>query len=460
MTLGLLCLLFFTRASEAGINMPAHFTDHMVLQQNSSVPIWGWSACSEVITICGSWNNIPVKSCSDNHAAWAAELQTPPAGGPYSIVIWGESDTLIIKDVLIGEVWLASGQSNMEWSLAQLDQAKQDIDEADYPSIRLFQVEKRSAVFPQQDVKGQWISCSPASVANFSAVAYFFARRLQEELNIPIGVIHSSWGGTGAEVWVNAEVIEGDQELMDASELVPEIAFGPRDPGACYNAMIAPLIPFRIAGTIWYQGESNRNNYFVYEKLFSTLIKDWRGAWKYDFPFYYVQIAPFNYSEPRLGLKIREAQFSCRSIPNTGMVLTSDIGDINLIHPPNKEGVGDRLANLALALTYHLDSIPYSGPVYKQMMAEKNSIRIYFDHADSGLVSKDGKLTHFQIAGEDQVFMDADASIEGSTVVVSSRRIKKPVAVRFAWSNIAEPNLFNTKGLPSSCFRTDNWDGK
>ena len=199
----LLCLLLFANDADARINLPSLFADHMVLQQQTSVPIWGWAACSEEITICGSWNNIPVKSSSDNHASWEALLQTPQAGGPYSILIYGENDSLVINDVLIGEVWLASGQSNMEWPMAKLEMAKEEIDEANNPSIRLFQVEKRTAAFPQQDVKGQWRICTPASVEDFSAVAYYFARKLQQELNVPIGVINSSWGGTGAEVWVN-----------------------------------------------------------------------------------------------------------------------------------------------------------------------------------------------------------------------------------------------------------------
>ena len=453
----LVSVLLLAAQAEAKINLPAHFSHHMVLQQNSSVPIWGWAACSEEITISPSWNNTPVTTCSNNQASWTAELATPPAGGPYSIMIRGERDSLLIRDVLVGEVWLASGQSNMEWSAAKLEMAQEEIDEANFPSIRLFQVEKRTAAFPQQDVKGQWKVCTPSSMKDFSAVAYYFARKLHKELNVPIGVILSSWGGTGAEVWLNSEVLSEDQELMEAAKLVPKNAFGPNDPGVAYNSMIAPLIPFRIAGTIWYQGESNRHNHFVYEKLFCTLMKDWREEWGSNFPFYYVQIAPFSYDTPLVGVKIREAQLNCLSLPNTGMVVTSDIGDIELIHPPNKKDVGLRLANWALARTYHFEDIAYSGPLYREMKIEGSRVRVLFDHAKNGLVCRGQELTNFQIAGRDSVFVDAKAVIEGGSVMVFSPEIQNPKAVRFAWSNIAEPNLFNKEGLPASCFCSDNW---
>lgn len=437
--------------------MPTHFADHMVLQQNSSLPIWGWSACSEELTIKGSWNNIPVTTFSNNQAYWTAELQTPKAGGPYNILICGENDSLIIKDVLVGEVWLASGQSNMEWSAAKLEMSKDEIDKANFPSIRLFQVEKRTAEYPQQDLKGQWTLCTPAFMQEFSAVAYYFARKLHRELNVPIGVIHSSWGGTGAEVWIDSEVLTGDNELMEASALVPENAFGPKEPGLAFNAMIAPLIPFRIAGTIWYQGESNRSNHFVYEKLFSTLMNDWREEWGREFPFYYVQIAPFKYNTPLVGVEIREAQRNCLSVPNTGMVVCSDIADIDLIHPPNKEEVGQRLANWALAKTYLFENIAYSGPLYRKIEIEGSRIRVHFDHAENGLICRGKALTYFQIAGNDRVFVNAKAVINGGSVIVFADDIKNPKEVRFAWSNIAEPNLFNREGLPASCFRSDNW---
>lgn len=331
------------------------------------------------------------------------------------------------QGLLIGEVWLASGQLNMEWPVAKLDLAKEEIQEANFPSIRLFQVEKRTAAFPQQDVKGQWRVCTSASMQNFSAVAFYFASKLQQELNVPIGVINSSWGGTGAEVWVNPEVL------------------------------IAPLTPFGIAGAIWYQGESNRSNHFVYQKLFSTLIQDWREEWGFNFPYYYVQIAPFNYHTPQVGLKIREAQQKCLSVPNTGMVVTSDIGDVENIHPANKKDVGQRLANWALARTYHFEDLTYSGPQYREMSIEGSRISVGFDHAENGLICRGNRLTDFQIAGKDRVFVDAKAIVNGGSVIVFADDIPHPKAVRFAWSNTAEPNLFSHEGLPASCFRTDNW---
>ncbi|MFH0756962.1 MAG: sialate O-acetylesterase [Bacteroidota bacterium] len=444
----------------ANINLPAFFADHMVLQQNTSVFIWGWGDTNEELTVSCSWDSAIVTTTVNNHASWKVELKTPSAGGPFEIVLRQRDDSLIIGDVLIGEVWLASGQSNMEMTLIQLDSLKKEISGATFPNIRLFQSTKRTAESPQVDLQGEWKPCEPSSAEGFSAVAYFFARELNQKLQIPIGIINSSWGGTGAEVWVNPSVLYGDTELIEAIKMIPENPFGPVDIGTVYHAMIAPLIPLRIAGVIWYQGESNRTNYYVYEKLFKCLIHNWRFEWNHEFPFYFVQITPFNYNEPLVGLMIREAQFNCLTVPNTGMVVTSDIGNVNNAHPLNKKDVGIRLANWALAKTYHQDGIAYSGPLYRAMRIEGTKIRIFFDHSETGLVSRGGALTHFQIAGEDRIFIDAEAEIDGNTVVVNSQEIKKPISVRFAWSNTAEPNLFNMDGLPASCFRTDSWDRK
>lgn len=453
-------LILWPQLVIARINLPSFFADHMVLQQNSTVPIWGWGETNMELAVSCSWDSVMVTTMVDNHAKWKLEVKTPPAGGPYDIIMWQADDTLFLEDVLIGEVWLASGQSNMEWPLYKSDSSEKEIAEANFPLIRLYQSTKRTAIGPQIDLEGEWQECSPASSRDFSAVAYFFARELHQKLKIPIGIINSSWGGTGAEVWVKPSLILEDREFVQAAKLIPENPYGPVEPGIVYNAMIAPLIPFRIAGVIWYQGESNRHNYFIYERLFSNLIRSWREEWNYEFPFYYVQIAPYNYNEPLVGLMIRAAQFNCLSVPNTGMVVTSDIGNINNIHPKNKKDVGKRLANWALAKTYKLDGIAYSGPIYRQMKIEGNKIRIFFDHSEHGLVSRGGELTHFQIAGEDRIFVSARAIIDGNTVLVSARGIKRPKAVRFAWSNTAEPNLFNRDGLPASCFRTDSWDMK
>jgi sialate O-acetylesterase len=429
----------------------------MVLQQNSDVTIWGWAKPLEQVTVIGSWDRQAVQTTANNHANWQVKLKTPGAGGPYTLIVMGYN-TIVLEDVLIGEVWLCSGRSNMEWSAsAGIDNGAQEIQNANYPAIRFFQVAYRSATAPQQDCDGQWTACAPQTMSNFSAVAYFFGRELYTHLNVPIGLINNSWGGTPAEAWMNPKVVLQNEEFASAAARYKDVAWCPMEPGSAYHAMIAPLIPFQIAGVIWYQGETNTLNPIEYRSLFPALIKSWRAEWGKDFPFYYVQIAPYNYGDQPKGVLLRESQLMTMSVPNTGMVVTSDIGNIKDIHPRNKVDVGERLANWALAQTYGKKGISFSGPVYRKMEIQGNSIRLFFDHVDQGLVCKGKKLTLFQIAGKDQVFVDADAKIDGATIRVHSASVKNPVAVRFAWSNTAEPNLFNKEGLPASCFRTDDW---
>ena len=341
-----------------------------------------------------------------------------------------------------------------------LENAKEEIRKANYPEIRFFNISHKTAAAPQINVEGQWEKCSPESMANFSSVAYFFGREIHNELNVPVGLINSSWGGTPAEIWIKANIILQDKELSEAAAKLPQDVWGPKDPGLAYNAMIAPLIPFHIAGVLWYQGESNTVSPLEYTKLLTTLIQSWRKEWGYEFPFYYVQIAPFNDLNPYVRVLVRDAQRLAMKNPKTGMVVISDIADVNDEHPKNKKDVGLRLAYWALNKTYGKKDIPYSGPVYKEMQTERNKIRVFFDYAENGLVCKGDKLTDFEIAGEDKNFVKADAKIENNTVVVSSPKVKNPVAVRFAWSNTAQPNLFNTEGFPTSCFRTDNWEIK
>jgi len=441
----------------AKIWTPSVTADGMVLQQNDTVTIWGWTTESiEAITVTGSWNNVSVTE-NAFRCEWSVRLATPKAGGPYTISIKGHEE-LIISDVLIGEVWLASGQSNMEWNAIRgFDNAKEEVANANYPNIRLFHVPKHQSESLQQDTPGEWEKCTPESMKTFSATAYFFARNLHQKLDVPIGIINSSWGGTPAEVWVAEKVVNEDLELVEAQKVLVDNKWKKYNPAMMYNAMIAPLIPFTIAGVIWYQGESNRKAPHSYTKLFSKLIMDWRAKWGYNFPFYFVQIAPFNYKEKDTGVLIREAQLKTLAVPNTGMVVVSDIGNINNIHPGNKQDVGKRLANWALAKAYGKSGIAYSGPLYREMTKDGDKIYIHFDYAQSGLMVKGDKLTHFEIAGTDQVFVNAKAKIEGNTIKVWNKEIKNPVAVRFAWDNIAEPNLFNKDGLPASAFRTDTW---
>lgn len=451
----IIAILFVLPAlTYAKIWTPSIITDNMVLQQKDSVAIWGWTTQTiEKITVTGSWNGKSV-STKAFHGKWFVKLATPQAGGPYTVSIKGHEE-VTIKNVMIGEVWLASGQSNMEWNSERgFNNAKEEVKNANYPNIRLFHIPKHQAATIQQDTPGEWRECTPESMKKFSAVAYFFSRKLHKDLNVPIGIINSSWGGTPAEVWVEKEVVTRDPELVEANKNQPKQNWKSNEPGFMYNSMIAPIVPFKIAGTIWYQGESNRRAAKSYTKLFTALINNWRGLWGYEFPFYYVQIAPFKYKEKDAGVQIREAQMETMKVPNTGMVVVSDIGNINNIHPGNKQDVGKRLANWALAKTYNKEGITYCGPIYRSMEVKKRKIIIHFDYAESGLMAKGGDLTHFEIAGEDGIYVKAKAKIKGSTVKVWNKKVKKPVSVRFAWDNIAEPNLFNKEGLPASAFRT------
>lgn len=449
-----------TTSASAKVTLPALFNDHMVLQQSSEVIIWGWAKPLEEVTVVGSWDSIAVKTKTDNHANWLVKLNTPAAGGPYTVTIIGYN-TLILEDVLIGEVWLCSGQSNMEWSAgAGIDNAAEEIQNANYPSIRFFQVTHRSADAPQLDLDGQWTACTPQTMKGFSAVAYFFGRDLHTNLNVPIGLINSSWGGTPAETWMNPSAVSAEEELARAAAKLTEVPWCPVKPGSAYHAMLAPLIPYLIAGAIWYQGEANVGSAFEYRRLLPALIANWRNEWGKDFSFYYVQIAPFNYGKPFEGVLLRESQLKSMSVPNTGMVVISDIGNVEDIHPRNKIDVGKRLANWALARTYGKEGIAFSGPIYREMKIEGDKIRLFFDFAEKGLLCKGKALTDFQIAGSDKEFVEAEGKIDASTVIVHASAVKNPAAVRFAWSNTAEPNLFNKEGLPASCVRTDDWEVK
>lgn len=446
--------LLFLFSLKAEVRLPAIFGDHMVLQQHTSAKIWGWGNPMEEITLSSSWDGASYTAEADSYGNWSINLQTPAAGGPYEISIKG-NNTLKIGDILIGEVWLGSGQSNMEWSASHgFDNAEQEVAKASHGEIRFFQVGKRSADSPQLDLEGRWEVCTPESMRQFSAIGYFFARELQETLDIPVGIINSSWGGTPAETWINPMVIRNDPVLEAAAKKIKPMPWCPEGPGQTYNSMIAPIIPYPIAGVIWYQGETNTANPESYSAMFTALIENWRGEWKRDFPFYYVQIAPYKYEVPEVGVLVREAQLQTLKVPRTGMVVISDIGNIEDIHPRNKLDVGKRLANLALAKTYGIEGIAYSGPVYKGLEVEGSSLRVLFDHAGNGLVARSGPLTHFEIAGTDGVFIAARARIDKNSILVSSPRVKSPRAVRFAWSNTAEPNLFNSEGLPASSFRS------
>jgi sialate O-acetylesterase len=627
----------------ADVRLPSIIGDDMVLQQNTDVPIWGWSNPGEAVVVQVSWLTSPVTAKADQQGTWTINLKTPQAGGPHTITIKGEN-TVILKNVMVGEVWICAGQSNMEMGIGAVDNSEQEIKAANYPNIRLFRFKRIISAEPVRQTDGKWYLCSPENIssqgdwAGFSAAGYFFGREIHKDLNVPIGLIQVAWGGTPAEAWMSKETLLLDPDFEPIAKKIPQnyspeeirkseqeqeqwfkrlnasdpgekagwmnpdmneqgwktmqlpqtwestglwldgvvwfrknvtipsawvgkeliLDLGPIDdkdttwvngkevgqtnswnanreyripsslisseknviavrvfdsggqggiygaanqlklypaggsaekdislagdwlykvsidpgtkpelkgqnpnkPTVLYNGMVTPLIPYGIRGVVWYQGESNCERAFQYRKLFPALINNWRTVWKQgDFPFYYVQIAPFNsWYKPFECAELCEAQLMALSVPNTGMAVTSDIGNLSDVHPKNKQDVGKRLALWALAKTYGHD-IVYSGPLYKSMRVEDDKIRIFFNYSDGGLMIKGTRLTCFTIAGSDRKFVEAQAVIDGNTVVVSSDKVKQPVAVRFAWSNTDEPNLFNKAGLPASLFRTDDWPG-
>jgi len=443
----------------AAIRLPNIIGSHMVLQQKSTVKIWGWAAPAEKVIIKTSWDNKTYEATTSNGAKWVSNIQTPTAGGPYQITI-SASNTIVLEDVLIGEVWVCGGQSNMEWSGDQ--SLKETLDEAPNAtntSIHFFYVAKSTSDFPQDNLEGKWMVCSPEEMKHFSAIGYFFGGNLNQTLHYPIGLINSNWGGTPAETWTPEYVINNVAIIKKGADSLTAADEWPHITSKAYNAMIFPLTNYSIAGVIWYQGESNTNTHFAYEKLFTGMIDAWRHHWNQNFPFYFVQIAPFTYGNKNVGALLREAQTKAANHNGTGMVVITDlIPDTTNIHPTRKIEVAKRLSDLALNKTYGYTTIPCQSPIYQSHTIDKDKISIQFNNADNGLMAKGDIITSFEIASEDKIFLPALAKIIGNTIVVSNKNIKNPVAVRFAFNNTAMPNLFNKEGLPVNLFRTDNWE--
>ena len=502
--LSVVLLLASAGAALADIRLPAIIGDNMVLQQGQTISIWGWADPGEEVTVGVNWHNMKWGVTAGRNGKWVYKMNPPKAGGPYEMTLTGKN-TITIKNIMVGEVWICSGQSNMQWSVQASANPEKEIAAANYPNIRLFTVKREVAQEPKSDCTGSWTLCSPETVPGFSAVGYFFTRELHQKLGVPVGMIHTSWGGTPAEAWTRRGVLKSDTdfrpildrydeaikrypqaeeeyeqklaEWKQAAEKAkaegtnaprrPRAPFGPghpHTPAGLYNAMIAPLIPYGIQGAIWYQGESNASRAYQYRKLFPAMIKNWRKDWgQGDFPFLFVQLANFRAVQPDPNesdwAELREAQLMTLASPNTGMATIIDIGEANDIHPKNKQDVGKRLALWALAKTYGKE-LAYSGPVYKSMDVRGSQITLHFDHIGGGLVAGGGEpLKGFAIAGADRKFVWADAKIDDDTVVVSSDQVAEPVAVRYAWADNPVCNLYNKEGLPASPFRTDQWPG-
>ena len=462
LTLCVLCLALVSQ-TYSQVQLPSLFADHMVLQQNFEAPVWGWAAPGTSINIRADWTDKAIRVKADKEGKWMTKIQTPEAGGPYTLTI----NEHTLENVLIGEVWICSGQSNMQWALTQSENYQNELRYANQPDIRLFYVARDNADEPSRDCYGQWVSCDSTSAKTFSAVAYYFGKELHWELDIPIGLIHVSWGGSTAQAWINEQILASAPEGQYYIDLFKEqientrpgaLPRNHRSPSGLYNAMLKPLIPFGIKGAIWYQGESNRDRPDYYEAIVSLLIKNWRTEWNQgDFPFYFVQIAPYNYNEEDMGGFTRYAQRKTLKVPNTGMAVTMDIGNPDNIHPTNKRTVGKRLALWALTQDYGYKNLSYSGPLFESLEIKGGKAIISFTHTDGGLRAGGSPLTHFEIAGKDQIFYPAQAKIKGKKIVVSSKMVPEPLAVRFAFHNTDEPNLFNKAGLPASSFRTDDW---
>jgi len=457
--LTLVILSVFSMNMFGKITLPSVFSDNMVLQQNSKIAIWGWAGPGETIKIVASWNSKDtVKVKADNTSEWKTSIQTIGAGGPYSIKILG-SGNAELKNVMLGEVWICSGQSNMEMSVNwKLINGEEEASKANNPNIRIFHIQKIGAEYPQQTCNATWTMCTPETMRATSATGYFFARELQEKLHVPVGIIVSAWGGTPAEVWIEKSRIDNNPELSK-NRNNEHFEGWPGTAGVLYNSMIAPLAPYGIAGAIWYQGESNCGNYTIYSLLMKTLIENWRADFKKDFPFYLVQIAPYNYGDKGTSQYLREQQeMVTRIVPNTGMVVISDLVDnIKDIHPKNKLDVGKRLANYALAETYKQNISAYKSPAFQSMQVTKDKVRLTFSNVITGLKSTAKTPAQFLIAGEDKNFVPATAKMDGNNIVLSSKLVKTPVAVRFCFDNTSMPDVFSTEGLPLAPFRTDKW---
>ncbi|MCC9605815.1 9-O-acetylesterase [Blastopirellula sp. JC732] len=500
----LLALVAFSATPAAAeIRLPGFFGDHMVLQQEMPLPVWGWADPGQQVTVTLGGNK--ATATADAKGNWKVELPAMKAGGgPQKLTATSGDQTVTLSDILLGEVWLCSGQSNMEWTVQSSTNAGAEIAAANYPEIRQIKFNHLTSAAPQNDVSGTWQICSPQTAGGFTACGYFMARTLYKELNVPVGLINSSWGGTRIEPWTPPVGFAGVDELKDLSSMVqrrtpgtpentaltkghmaavekwladakakeaagqpipaspaapddlqPHVGAG--DPTAIYNSMIHPLIGLPFRGAIWYQGESNHGEGMLYKHKMDALITGWRKIWNMgDFPFFYVQIAPYMYGDekPEVLPIFWEAQAAALDIPNTGMVVINDVATLNDIHPPKKQEVGLRLANLALRDVYDKQDVVADGPTFKELKQEKGALRVVFDNVAGGLKSRDDQpLTDFEVIGVDSGWVKADARIDGDSVILTSKEIDQPVAMRFAWNKAAEPNLVNSAGLPTSAFR-------
>ncbi len=462
----LLCFCFLLNPAvycNADVKLPKCFSSHMVLQREMPINVWGWDAAGTQVTV--SFGETTVKATADDEGSWMVTLPAMKAGGPFEMKVSGSSE-VVLDDILMGDVWVCSGQSNMEWPVQASNDAKQEIANANHPNIRHIKVDRIPADSPQSDWKsGNWEVCSPQTAGSFTAVGYYFGRQLQAELNVPIGLVGTNWGGTRIEPWTPPVGFKSVAALASISDNLDNFpsknengAINHQTPLALYNSMIHPMIKMPIKGAIWYQGESNNGEGMLYRDKMEALISGWRKVWNQpEMPFYFVQLAPYRYGgdETRLA-EIWEAQTAVLKMPNTGMAITVDIGNVKDIHPRNKQDVGKRLALWALK-DYGKKELVYSGPIYEAAKTSGNKMEISFQFG-AGLATSDGSaVSDLLIAGADKQFFNAMSKIEGDKLVVWNESVAAPVAVRYAFDGRSEPNLVGSTKLPASPFRTDSW---
>lgn len=479
----------------AEVKLPNVLSSHAVLQRDSPIHIWGWSDPNETVTV--RFHDQTRSATANDLGRWSLWLMPEQAGGPYTLTAQGSS-TVTLSDILIGDVWVASGQSNMEMPLsgfpgnAVLKNGPQEIAQANLPTVRLLRIEKKSSYYPQNDVAATWTECTSQTAADFSAVAYFFGREINTREHVPIGLIDSTWGGTPVDSWISMDSIGSNAGLMpmfaswahftdklgdrdleiardkreddaaaQANKPKPEHSWHPDglswQPAGLYNGMIAPLVPYTIKGAIWYQGETNSDpeRAPMYARFFSAMIADWRTRWQQgNFPFLYVQISNFSSPKEDWGT-IRDAQRRTLAVANTAMAVSLDVGQKDNVHPPDKQTVGGRLALAARATVYGEQQLEYSGPLFRTATIEGSAMRVWFDHAKDGLSSHGSTVEGFEIAGEDGKFVPATAKIDGSTVVVQANGVSQPKVVRYGWASFTNANLFNKENLPASTFTSE-----
>lgn len=459
-----LFFLAFFAAFTAGarITLPPLIADHMVLQQQSRVSLWGWANKLSVVTVTTSWNKKVYKTKADASGAWKVKVETPVAGGPYQIVI-SDGTPLTLRDVLIGEVWLCSGQSNMEMPVEGFRNqpvlhASDLLLDTGNPLIRMIRFERAASMRPLDSTAHTgWQTDNAEAVRKFSAVGYQFAKILQQQLKVPVGIIGTYWGGTMVEAWMSENSLRRFPEITIPADTAGK---GKHTPTSLFNAMVHPLVGYGIKGVIWYQGEQNRGNPQSYDRLLASMVQGWRELWQAEeFPFYYVQIAPFRYND-KMGpaAPLREAQQrALELIPKSGMVVSMDVGEERGIHPPDKTTISKRLAMLALAKTYHRKGLPSGSPFFSSMKIDGSVATVRFDNAGNGLTTFGKPLVNFEIAGQDKIFYPATARIVGEGIRVSSDKVVAPVAVRYGYKDWLQGEVYNTEGLPLAPFRTDDW---